>query len=183
MCFSLRPQPTCLANVICVNVLSYALMHPFADRCPELLLGIRHYGPALDMWSAGCIFAEMITGEPLFPGQGPIDQLQKIFSLLGAPNESIWPDFARLVSPDNQRKLSWRLPNRSRFREVFPVTAFAGTLALSDQGVHLLSQLLHMDPKQRLTARQALQHPWLTTELPRPTPEDLMPVFKATNES
>lgn len=152
------------------------------DRAPELLLGIRNYGPAIDLWSAGCIMAEMISGEPLFPGQGPIDQIQRIFSILGAPNDLLWPDFKVLVAPEQQRKLSWKLPNRSRLREVFPVAAFAGNLALSDTGIQLLSQLLHMDPKQRLTASEALQHCWLTNELPRPTPEDLMPVFHASNE-
>jgi len=69
-----------------------------------------------------------------------------------------------------------------RLREVFPVTAFAGTLALSDQGVALLSQLLHMDPLQRVSASAALDFPWLTEEVPRPTPEALMPVFRASNE-
>lgn len=126
--------------------------------------------------------AEMVSGEALLPGQGPLDQLQRIFSLLGTPNDSVWPDYRTLVLPENQRKLSWKLPNRSRLRDVFPVAALAADLALSDTGVHLLSQLLHMDPKQRCTAAQGLRHSWLTEELPGPRAEHLMPVFLPSNE-
>lgn len=60
-------------------------------RAPELLLGAKEYTTAIDMWSIGCIFAEFISKEPLFPGRSELDQLSRVFKLLGAPNERIWP--------------------------------------------------------------------------------------------
>lgn len=80
-----------------------------ADRPPELLLGAKTYSTAVDMWSVGCIFAEMLTGEPLFPGEGEADQILKIFKVLGAPNEERWPGFSQLP---NVSKISWRVPTK-----------------------------------------------------------------------
>jgi cell division cycle 2-like protein len=60
-------------------------------RAPELLLGAKTYTTAIDMWSVGCIFAELLTKEPLLPGRSELDQLDKMFKLLGTPNETIWP--------------------------------------------------------------------------------------------
>ena len=66
-------------------------------RAPEVLLGSRHYSTAIDMWSVGCIFAEMVLrGAPLFPGDSEIDQIFKIFRLLGTPNEESWPGVSQL---------------------------------------------------------------------------------------
>lgn len=77
-------------------------------RSPELLLGAREYTTAVDMWSVGCIFAELMQKEPLFTGRGEIDQINKvslefgiieividfeIFNLLGQPNDEVWPGF------------------------------------------------------------------------------------------
>uniref|UniRef100_A0A673KSL1 cyclin-dependent kinase n=1 Tax=Sinocyclocheilus rhinocerous TaxID=307959 RepID=A0A673KSL1_9TELE len=60
-------------------------------RAPEILLGCKYYSTAVDIWSLGCIFAEMITRRALFPGDSEIDQLFRIFRTLGTPDESIWP--------------------------------------------------------------------------------------------
>jgi len=66
-------------------------------RAPEVLLGSRHYSTAIDMWSVGCIFAEMaMQGAPLFPGDSEIDQIFKIFRILGTPNEEVWPGVSGL---------------------------------------------------------------------------------------
>ncbi|XP_064419271.1 cyclin-dependent kinase 2-like isoform X5 [Latimeria chalumnae] len=65
-------------------------------RAPEILLGCKYYSTAVDIWSIGCIFAEMITGRPLFPGDSEIDQLFRIFRTLGTPNESVWPGVTHL---------------------------------------------------------------------------------------
>ncbi|XP_010484068.1 PREDICTED: cyclin-dependent kinase G1-like isoform X2 [Camelina sativa] len=63
-------------------------------RPPELLLGAKEYSTAVDMWSVGCIMAELLSQKPLFPGKSELDQLQKIFSVLGTPNEANWPGFS-----------------------------------------------------------------------------------------
>ncbi|XP_039068968.1 cyclin-dependent kinase G-2-like isoform X2 [Hibiscus syriacus] len=65
-------------------------------RAPELLLGARQYFTAIDMWSLGCIMAELLSKEPLFNGKTEFDQLYKIFRTLGTPNETIWPGFSKL---------------------------------------------------------------------------------------
>merc|ERR1712007_219924 len=59
-------------------------------RAPDVLMGSRKYSTPLDIWSVGCIFREMVTGRPLFPGSTDSDQLQKIFKVLGTPNETTW---------------------------------------------------------------------------------------------
>uniref|UniRef100_A0A8B9PB60 cyclin-dependent kinase n=1 Tax=Apteryx owenii TaxID=8824 RepID=A0A8B9PB60_APTOW len=60
-------------------------------RAPEILLGCKYYSTAVDIWSLGCIFAEMITRRALFPGDSEIDQLFRIFRTLGTPDEAMWP--------------------------------------------------------------------------------------------
>lgn len=65
-------------------------------RAPEVLLGGKHYSPAVDVWSIGCIFAEMATGAPLFPGDSEIDQIFRISRVLGTPTEDNWPGVSAL---------------------------------------------------------------------------------------
>jgi len=149
-------------------------------RAPELLLGSRLYSIPIDMWSVGCIFAEMLqSGEPLLPGEGEADQISKIFKLLGAPNEQRWPGFSSLP---NVSKISLKMPTKSKLRDLIPMTSFSGGACLSDCGMDLLSQLLNMDPAKRISAKLALQHGWLKKELPCPTPLDMMPTFKSRHE-
>lgn len=65
-------------------------------RCPEILLSQKHYSLGVDLWSTGCIFAEMAQKRPLFMGDSEIDQIFKIFKILGTPNENNWPDALKL---------------------------------------------------------------------------------------
>ena len=65
-------------------------------RAPELLYGASYYGPAVDMWSVGCIFAEVLMREPIFPGSSEIDQLSKIFAILGPATDETWPGVSTL---------------------------------------------------------------------------------------
>jgi serine/threonine protein kinase len=61
------------------------------DRSPELLYGAKHYGVGVDMWAIGCILAELLLRAPLFPGENDLQQLDRIFRILGTPDESNWP--------------------------------------------------------------------------------------------
>ena len=61
-------------------------------RCPEILLGAKQYSTGVDLWSIGCIMAEMAQRRPLFTGDSEIDQIFKIFKVLGTPNDSLWPE-------------------------------------------------------------------------------------------
>jgi cyclin-dependent kinase 10 len=65
-------------------------------RAPELLFGEAHYTTAVDMWSVGCIFGELMKHKPLLPGNTEQKEIELIVKLLGAPNETIWPGFSKL---------------------------------------------------------------------------------------
>ncbi|CAH2057143.1 unnamed protein product, partial [Thlaspi arvense] len=123
-------------------------------RAPELLVGTKQYSTAVDMWSIGCIMAELLAKQPLFNGKTEFEQLDKIFRILGSPNETIWPGFSEL--PGAKVKFAKQL--RNTLREKFPAVSFKGSPVLSDQGFDLLSQLLTYDPEKRITAEAALRH-------------------------
>ncbi|KAH7286650.1 hypothetical protein KP509_32G016400 [Ceratopteris richardii] len=146
-------------------------------RAPELLLGCKQYSTAVDMWSLGCIMAEFLAKEPLFNGKNELDQLDKIFKVLGTPNETIWPDFVKLPNV----KCNFVKQPFNKLREKFPPTAFAGRPPLSEKGFNLLNRLLLYDPKKRITAEEALQHDWFK-EVPLPKMKELMPTYPARSE-
>ncbi|MBA0732145.1 hypothetical protein Gogos_016254 [Gossypium gossypioides] len=142
-------------------------------RAPELLLGAKTYSTAVDMWSVGCIMAEMLAKQPLFKGTSEIDQLRKIFDTLGTPNEKIWAGFSELPgSKANYSKQRYNL-----LRKKFPVASFTGSAVLSDAGFDLLNRLLTYDPEKRITADDALKHDWFR-ELPLPKSKEFLPTFR-----
>ena len=121
-------------------------------RGPELLLQDRAYGPPVDIWAAGCIMCELISTRPLFPGSNELDQLFRIICVMGAPNEKTWPEGCAMA-----RKLRYTFPNPAQtpLRKMIP--AHCPPIAFD-----LIEKLLVYDPKRRLTASQALQHPYFT---------------------
>ncbi|XP_038992375.1 cyclin-dependent kinase G-2-like isoform X1 [Hibiscus syriacus] len=143
-------------------------------RAPELLLGARQYSTAIDMWSLGCIMAELLSKEALFSGKTEFDQLDKIFRTLGTPNETIWPGFSKLPGV----KVNFVKHQYNLLRKKFPATSFTGTPVLSDAGFDLLNKLLTYDPEKRITAEDALNHEWFR-EVPLPKTKAFMPTFPA----
>ncbi|CAL9108150.1 unnamed protein product [Musa textilis] len=143
-------------------------------RAPELLLGAKEYTTSIDMWSLGCIMAELLAKEPLFSGKTEFDQLDKIFRTLGTPNENIWPGFAKLPG----LKVRFAKQPYNKLREKFPPTSFSGRPTLSEAGFDLLNKLLTYDPEKRITAEAALNHRWFQ-EVPLPKSKDFMPTFPA----
>lgn len=119
-------------------------------RAPEILLGAADYSTPVDVWSAGCIFAELVTKRPLFNGENEIDTIKKIFRLLGTPTEEIWPGFSQLSNIDPS------LPKH----EPQPLQQLVK--ALNPAGVDLLQQMLTYDPNQRVSAIQALKHEYFS---------------------
>lgn len=146
-------------------------------RAPEMLLGTTLYGPEVDMWSVGCLFAEFLTKEPLFAGKGEADQIDKIFATCGTPTEERWPGLEQLRFWRQFRFKKY--PNK--LRDLFPVRSFSGGAYLSELGFDLLARLLEYDPKRRITADEALQHAWFR-ETPLPRAIEQMPTFPSINK-
>eukprot|EP00761_Pharyngomonas_kirbyi_P008843 gb/GECH01008855.1/.p1 GENE.gb/GECH01008855.1/~~gb/GECH01008855.1/.p1 ORF type:complete len:328 (+),score=78.82 gb/GECH01008855.1/:1-984(+) len=126
-------------------------------RAPELLFGARQYDMAVDIWSLGVVFGEMINHCTPFPGENDIVQLHRIIKVLGTPGEKNWPGIKEL--PD-WHKISFAEVDPMPFNEAFPE---GSSLALD-----LLSKMLVYDPSQRLTATEALEHPFFFSD---PLPE------------
>jgi len=117
-------------------------------RAPDVLMGSRKYSTPIDIWSAGCIFAEMATGRPLFPGSSVSDQLIRIFKIMGTPNEETWPGVSELAD------------YKADF-PVYPTQPLASIVhGLDEKGLNLISRMLQYDPNQRITAAAALKHPY-----------------------
>lgn len=141
-------------------------------RAPELLLGTKYYSTAIDAWSVGCIFGEMLAMEPMFPGKSEIDELNRIFKELGTPSDSIWPGYSQL--PVVKRTQFTDFPYnhlREHFKE-----------RLSDKGFQLMNKFLTYDPAKRITCQEALLHEYFKSELPNPVPSAMFPTWPAKSE-
>ncbi|MCJ1440542.1 MAG: negative regulator of the PHO system [Stictis urceolatum] len=117
-------------------------------RAPDVLLGSRTYNTSIDIWSAGCIMAEMYTGRPLFPGTTNDDELNKIFRLLGTPSEHSWPGISKFP----EYKPTFHVYATQDLRMILP--------QIDGQGLDLLSRMLQLRPELRISAKEALLHPW-----------------------
>ncbi|KAI5307827.1 Cyclin-dependent kinase 12 [Ascosphaera atra] len=128
-------------------------------RPPELLLGETRYGPAVDVWSAACVWMEMFTRKAVFPGDGgEISQIEKLYNMLGTPTKSDWPDILdmpwfELLRPSERKKRVFD----DTYRDV-----------LSPAALDLVSKMFLYDPTKRPSAEEVLNHPYFTTEEPAP---------------
>jgi cyclin-dependent kinase len=117
-------------------------------RAPDVLMASRKYSTPVDIWSVGCIFGEMVTGRPLFPGSSDQDQLMRIFKLLGTPTPETWPGVVEL-------------PEYKADFPVYPKQDLAQVISdLDASGIDLLSSMLQYDPARRVTAKSAMSHPF-----------------------
>lgn len=129
-----------------LGFLGRVLIHPSA---PEILMGATKYSTAVDMWSVGCIFAELLLKEPLFQAKNELELLSMIFRLLGPPTNNSWPGYTSLPLA---KAITLPSPQPDQFRNKFP--------HLSMNGLDLLMSLLTYDPEQRISAEEALDHPY-----------------------
>lgn len=115
-------------------------------RAPDVLMGSRKYSTPVDIWSVGCIFAEMVNGRPLFPGSTDSDQLQKIFKILGTPSQETWPAITEL--PD------WKPDFTKHKRQPWSTIV----QNLDSAGTELLDKMLQHDPNARISGKVAMDH-------------------------
>lgn len=120
-------------------------------RAPELLLSLNHYTLAIDLWSVGCIFAEMLGRKQLFPGKHYVHQLQLILTVLGTPPEVL----IGAIRADRVRSYVQSLPSRSAvpLAKLYPNA--------EPDALDLLAAMLRFDPRERISVTQALEHPYL----------------------
>ncbi|RKF64933.1 Serine/threonine-protein kinase SSN3 [Erysiphe neolycopersici] len=150
-------------------------------RAPELLLGSRHYTPAVDMWAVGCIFAELLSLRPIFKGEeAKIDtkkvvpfqqnQMQRIVEILGIPTKEKWPNLVHMPEYSQLSTVSSSHLKAGSFLDKWYYSKInasrsspTSNVSLGSEGYKLLSGLLEYNPERRLTAQQALQHPFFNT--------------------
>ncbi|KAJ7967977.1 Serine/threonine protein kinase [Quillaja saponaria] len=138
-------------------------------RPPELLLGATNYGVSVDLWSSGCILAELFFGKPIMPGRTEVEQLHKIFKLCGSPSEAYWKksklQHATIFKPQH--------PYKRRVAETFK--------DFPSSALGLLEVLLAIEPEDRGTASLALQSEFFRT---KPLPCDLssLPKYPPSKE-
>lgn len=121
-------------------------------RAPELLLGATDYGVGVDLWSAGCIVAELLAGKPIMPGRTEVEQLHKIYKLCGSPSDEYW----KKSKLPNATLFKPREPYRRCIKETFK--------DFPPSSLPLIDTLLAIDPAERLTATAALSSEFFTTE-------------------
>jgi cyclin-dependent kinase 8/11 len=137
-------------------------------RPPEILLGSKHYTPAIDVWAVGCIFNELVTSKPLFEGkeiksehnQNPFQQhqLETIFKILGTPTLEMWPSLKHLPEYRQIETMQRYMPQLEKHTLLEP----------NKSEFDLLKRLLEYDPSKRITAKEALMHPFFQ-ESPAPS--------------
>lgn len=123
-------------------------------RAPEILLGSTHYTKGVDIWSVGCILGEMFLGKPMFPGTSTMNQLDRILEITGVPSQE---DVDAIDSPFAATMLESLLEGKKKtsvdFRRMIP--------SLSADALDLLQKMLQFSPTKRISAEEALNHPYV----------------------
>lgn len=139
-------------------------------RPPELLLQLRKYTTAIDIWGVGCVFGEMYKGKPILAGNSDVNQAHLIFDLVGSPTDENMPGWRSLPGCEGVTEFGTKPPSiRRAFSELSPT-------ALS-----LLTELLTLDWRKRVNAIDALEHAYFHTE-PYPAKPGDLPTFEESHE-
>ncbi|KDP45636.1 hypothetical protein JCGZ_17243 [Jatropha curcas] len=138
-------------------------------RAPELLLGATEYGYAIDMWSVGCILAELFAGKPIMPGRTEVEQMHKIFKLCGSPSEDYWHKKGLSHATSFKPQHSYKRRVAETFKN-FPSSALS-----------LIDKLLSMEPEARGSATSALNSQFFNSE-PFPCDPSSLPKYPPSKE-
>ncbi|KAG2270711.1 hypothetical protein Bca52824_065266 [Brassica carinata] len=138
-------------------------------RAPELLLGSTDYGPGIDLWSVGCILAELFVGKPIMPGRTEVEQMHKIFKLCGSPSEDFWE--------------TTKFPQATSYRPQHPYkrVLLETFKNLPSSSLALLDRLLSVEPEKRCSASSTLLSEFFTTE-PLPCHISSLPKYPPSKE-
>lgn len=179
----LKPANLLITNGGILKICDFGLARNYADpipkytqgvvtlwyRAPELLMGSRTYSTAIDVWSVGCIFVELLRKTPLWKGQGELDQLGMIAKILGRPCEERWAGFSELPNADRVSFRNCGKKNRL-IEKIFDGVA-NGKSRITNSAADLMERMLCYDPVQRITADAALRHQYFTEHPPPKDPE------------
>ena len=142
-------------------------------RSPEILLGSPYYDYGVDNFAAGCAIAELVLGQPLIKGTSEIDQIAKIFQLLGAPTSKSLPRLNQLPNVQNKKVT---IPSSSQVILSSVETLFDRINVLSSEGISLISNLLKYDTSKRMKSNEAMESVYFE-QSPLPVDPTLMPKF------
>ncbi|XP_066998284.2 cyclin-dependent kinase 12 isoform X2 [Anabrus simplex] len=141
-------------------------------RPPELLLGEEKYGPAIDVWSCGCILGELFAKKPMFQGNVELMQLEIISRVCGTPTPAVWPTVIKLPL---WHMLKLKKVYNRRLLEDYE-SCMPGT------ALELLDKMLQLDPEKRITAEDALKSAWLKNVCPEKMPCPELPTWQDCHE-
>lgn len=130
-------------------------------RPPELLYGSTCYGPGVDVWALGCVFAELLLRKPWFVGESDVEVLSKIFSALGTPKDKDWAGLKCLPG-----FVAFRERDAPPLKSIFP--------GVENEALELLARMVCLDPRRRITAADALSHSYFKVK-PAPTEPEKLP--------
>ncbi|PVU97964.1 hypothetical protein BB561_000214 [Smittium simulii] len=155
----LKPNNLLISTTGQLKLADFGLARDFGDA--SLPMTSETVTSSIDMWAVGCIFAELMLRTPYLPGDSDVDQLQTIFRALGTPTDEEWPEMSKL-------------PNFIEFNK-FPKANFAELFTAADSyALDLLAKMLTYNPNKRISAQEALAHPYFSN-FPRPTSHEKLP--------
>ena len=145
-------------------------------RAPEILLGMKNYTEKVDVWSLGCVFAEMYSRIPLFyTAKDPVNLMEQILMLMGSPDKEYWPELEDLP-------LYNQIFVKKEFKKGLSNHMFKMKTCIDELGLDLLSKMLQINPDRRISVHEALNHPFFTSEPLPCKAEDMPKIEKESHE-